>query len=67
MAGKQKGLKTACNSCGHEFNPMELELEHRDKCPNCGSTDIKGSRSGLLKEVEKVRENIVIQLSMTLM
>lgn len=54
LAGKQKGLKTVCNSCGYEFNPMELELEYRDKCPNCDSTDIKGSRSGLLKEVERL-------------
>lgn len=54
IAGKQKGLLTECHDCGNKFNPMELPLEERDKCPICGSTNVKGSRSGLLKEVERL-------------
>jgi DNA (cytosine-5)-methyltransferase 1 len=42
VAGKQKGLSSTCEDCGYEFKPMELELENRDKCPNCGSKNIKG-------------------------
>jgi DNA (cytosine-5)-methyltransferase 1 len=54
IAGKQKGLKSTCEDCGCEFNPMELPVEDRDTCPNCGSKNIKGTRSGLLKEVERL-------------
>lgn len=54
VAGKQEGLETTCNDCGHKFNPMKLEVEERHICPQCGSTDIKGTRSGLLAEVERL-------------
>ena len=54
LAGKQKGLMSTCEDCGHEFNPMDFTVEDRNTCPNCGSTNIKGSRSGLLKEVERL-------------
>jgi DNA (cytosine-5)-methyltransferase 1 len=45
---------TTCNECGHKYNPMKLDVEHRYICPNCGSDDIKGTRSGLLLEVERL-------------
>lgn len=31
-----------------------LDVEHRYICPNCGSDDIKGTRSGLLLEIERL-------------
>lgn len=54
LAGKQKGLMSTCEDCGEKFNPMDFPVEDRNTCPNCGSTNIKGSRSGLLKEVERL-------------
>jgi hydrogenase nickel incorporation protein HypA/HybF len=30
-------VKTACGSCGKDFNPKEMRLD----CPECGSTDIR--------------------------
>ena len=54
IAGKQEGLDTTCNDCEHKFNPMTLPVEERHICPNCGSTNIKGTRSGLLAEVERL-------------
>ena len=54
IAGKQEGVDATCNACGHKYNPMELDVEHRYICPNCGSDDIKGTRSGLLLEIERL-------------
>jgi putative FmdB family regulatory protein len=33
-----------CNKCAHKFNMIETMKEHdkhEEKCPECGSTDIK--------------------------
>lgn len=54
LAGKQDGIDATCNACGQKYNPMEIDVEHRYICPNCGSDDIKGTRSGLLLEVERL-------------
>lgn len=54
VAGKQDGIDATCNVCGQKYNPMLLDVEHRYICPNCGSDDIKGTRSGLLLEVERL-------------
>ena len=54
VAGKQEGVDATCNACGQKYNPMELDVEHRYICPNCGSDDIKGTRSGLLLEIERL-------------
>lgn len=54
VAGKQDGIDATCNVCGQKYNPMELDVEHRYICPNCGSDDVKGTRSGLLLEVERL-------------
>ena len=54
LAGKQDGLAATCNTCGEKYNPMLLDVEHRYICPHCGSDDIKGTRSGLLLEVERL-------------
>lgn len=54
VAGKQDGIDATCNACGQKYNPMLLDVEHRYICPNCGSDDIKGTRSGLLLEVERL-------------
>ena len=54
IAGKQDGIDATCNVCGQKYNPMLLDVEHRYICPNCGSDDVKGTRSGLLLEVERL-------------
>ena len=54
VAGKQDGIDATCNACGQKFNPMLLDVEHRYICPHCGSDDVKGTRSGLLLEVERL-------------
>ena len=54
IAGKQDGIDATCNTCGEKYNPMLLDVEHRYICPNCGSDDVKGTRSGLLLEVERL-------------
>ena len=55
VAGKQEGLKSVCLDCGFEFEPMKIkDIQQRNICPNCGSENLKGSRSGLLKEVERL-------------
>lgn len=54
LAGKQDGIDATCNTCGQKYNPMDYDVEHRYVCPHCGSDDIKGTRSGLLLEVERL-------------
>ena len=54
VAGKQDGIDATCNTCGQKYNPMDYDVEHRYVCPHCGSDDIKGTRSGLLLEVERL-------------
>ena len=59
IAGKQEGSFNTCNMCGHKFNPFDYDVEDRYNCPNCGSDDIQGTRSGLLKEVERLLINSI--------
>lgn len=54
LAGKQDGIDVTCNACGEKYNPMLLDVENRYTCPHCGSDDVKGTRSGLLLEVERL-------------
>lgn len=55
VAGKGKGMIHICNDCSHEW-----EITFEDAiCPNCYSKNIKTSRSGLLKEVERLLERSV--------
>lgn len=54
IAGKQEGLKWTCQDCGHEYDPSLLDVDTRYTCPNCGSHNIKSTRSGLLYEVERL-------------
>lgn len=54
IAGKQEGLKWTCQDCGHEYDPSKLDVDTRYTCPNCGSHNIKSTRSGLLYEVERL-------------
>ena len=54
IAGKQEGLKWTCHDCGYEYDPSELDVDTRYTCPNCGSHNIKSTRSGLLYEVERL-------------
>ena len=59
IAGKQEGSFNTCNACGHKFNPFDYDVDERYNCPNCGSDDIQGTRSGLLKEVERLLINSI--------
>lgn len=54
IAGKQEGLKWTCQDCSHEYDPSKLDVDTRYTCPNCGSHNIKSTRSGLLYEVERL-------------
>ena len=54
IAGKQEGLKWTCQDCECEYNPSELDVDTRYTCPNCGSHNLKSTRSGLLYEVERL-------------
>ena len=54
IAGKQEGLKWTCHDCGCEYDPSELDVDTRYTCPQCGSHNIKSTRSGLLYEVERL-------------
>lgn len=54
IAGSQEGINCTCDDCGHTWNPFDIDAEHRDKCPNCGSESIQGTRSGQLAEVERL-------------
>ena len=58
VAGKQKGSVWTCKECEHEYNPLTVHWNERDKCPNCGSKNIDKTRSSLLVEyLRVVREN----------
>lgn len=54
VAGKQKGSVWTCKGCGHEYNPLTVHWNERDKCPNCGSENIDKTRSSLLVEYLRV-------------
>lgn len=54
VAGKQKGSVWTCKECGHEYNPLTVHWNERDKCPNCGSESIDKTRSSLLVEYLRV-------------
>lgn len=54
VAGKQKGSVWTCKECGHEYNPLTVHWNERDKCPNCGSKNIDKTRSSLLVEYLRV-------------
>lgn len=54
VAGKQKGSVWTCKECEHEYNPLTVHWNERDKCPNCGSKNIDKTRSSLLVEYLRV-------------
>lgn len=54
VAGKQKGSVWTCKDCEHEYNPLTVHWNERDKCPNCGSKNIDKTRSSLLVEYLRV-------------
>ena len=54
ISGRQEGLTWTCQDCGHEYDPAELDVDTRYICPNCGSENVKSTRSGLLYEVERL-------------
>lgn len=50
LAGKQSGSRWRCKTCGHEYNPLSVKYSQRDKCPECGGSDLDKTRSSLLVE-----------------
>ena len=54
VAGKQKGSVWTCTECEHEYNPLTVHWNERDKCPNCGSKNIDKTRSSLLVEYLRI-------------
>ena len=50
VAGRQAGSTWVCSDCGHEYNPLTVHFDKRDRCPNCGSENIDKTRSSLLVE-----------------
>lgn len=54
ISGHQDGLKWTCQDCGIEYDPASMSVAERYTCPNCGSHNIKSTRSGLLYEVERL-------------
>lgn len=54
VAGKQKGSVWTCKDCGHEYNPLTVHWSHRDRCPQCNSSNIEKTRSSLLVEYLRV-------------
>ena len=59
IAGNLAGTDCTCMKCGQKFNPLDLDVNERDKCPHCGSEDIIGTRSGQLVEVERLLIDLI--------
>ena len=54
VAGKGEGMTNKCDKCGHTW-PIDFSIAESDiVCPNCGNTEIKSTRSGLLGEVQRL-------------
>lgn len=65
LNGAGNGLKWHCGACGHEYDPLTVPPEERDKCPNCqGSENISKTRSSLLvyslEFIRKVKPKVVL-------
>ena len=54
MAGRQQGSVWTCNDCKYTYNPINISVDKRYICPNCGGNNIKSTQSGLLYEVERL-------------
>lgn len=54
VAGKQRGSVWTCKDCEHEYNPLTVHWDKRDKCPNCHSINIEKTRSSLLVEYLRI-------------
>ena len=53
-AGLGEGMTIKCDECNHSW-PIDFSTPTKDiKCPNCGNTQIKSTRSGLLGEVQRL-------------
>ena len=49
-SGKQKGVLWECADCGYSYNPIMIQWNKRNTCPECNSVNIKKTRSSLLIE-----------------
>lgn len=54
VAGKGEGMKLTCDKCGHSWLVDFEHPELNNRCPNCGNTELKNTRSGLLAEVQRL-------------
>lgn len=51
IAGAMLGAKYTCKQCGSVYDPFEVNVEQREKCTICGSTDIEHTRSSLVVQL----------------
>ena len=54
VSGQGKGSIWTCSRCGHQYNPLTVHWNKRDKCPKCGCEDAEKTRSSLLVEYLRV-------------
>ena len=54
LAGKRTGSVWTCKDCRHEYNPLTVHWNKRNKCPHCDSENIDKTRSSLLVEYLRV-------------
>lgn len=54
VAGRLDGAKNICDKCGHKWEIDFSNPESNSICPNCGNTNLKSTRSGLLGQVQRL-------------
>ena len=54
VAGRLDGAKNICDKCGYKWEIDFSNPESNNICPNCGNTDLKSTRSGLLGQVQRL-------------
>ena len=54
VAGRLDGAKNICDKCGHKWEIDFSNPESNNICPNCGNTELKSTRSGLLGQVQRL-------------
>ena len=54
IAGKQKGSIWTCKDCNHQYNPLTVYWNNRNRCPYCKSENIEKTRSSLIVEFLRV-------------
>ncbi len=58
ISGARKGAVWKCKSCNTEYNPLTVNPESRNYCPECGCENIEKTRSSLLVEWLRILKHI---------